>query len=310
MRKGLCIGLAVAVLLSGCAGYPKRETEDPEKDTVASDLEYLITKHEWQGMYFYDVVSRDAEGKRPLIFFLHGLGGEKEDVVSYAKRLADQGYTVAVPDCVGHGESRTEQPLNFFDVMQQTAAGCIRILEYYQNSEYGDPSRFSMVGISMGGMIALYSAAYSERQPEAVVSVCGTADWESILGDDEIYINFVDGGMQPMGEESEKDALIVSLVQNSPDQNLAYLLQTPILMINGDADETIPISGVKSFIAKAGLYPNQLEWIIEEERGHEVGAGDVDETIDFFAKYMPATEPVSGEENQNGTGETESEAGE
>ncbi len=292
MKRLLWMCLAASIILTSCSRTQPEQKE--ESALVESDENYLVTKHEWSGMYFYDIVSREWEGRRPLVFFLHGLGGKKEDVIAYARDLAAQGYVVVAPDCVGHGESKPEETLNFFDVIQRTAAGCGSILEYYQSSDYADPSHFSLAGISMGGMTALYFGAYSQLQPTAIVSICATADWESLLGTKEIYTKFQAGERTAITDEEERNQMIISMVQNSPDRNLEYLLQIPILMINGREDETVPVSGIEAFEVKASLYPNHLECIIQDGRGHEVGDTDLDDIIRFLGKYMPVS-PVQEE---------------
>lgn len=308
MKGLLWICLTVSIILTSCGRIQTAQKE--EAALVESDENYLVTKHEWSGMYFYDIVSRKWEGRRPLVLFLHGLGGKKEDVIAYARDLADQGYVVVAPDCVGHGESKTTETLNFFDVIERTAAGCGSILEYYQNSDYGDPSRFSLAGISMGGMTALYFGAYSQLQPTAIISICATADWESLLGTKEIYTKFRSGEGIAITDEGERNQMVISMVQNSPDHNLEYLLQVPILMINGREDEIVPVSGIEAFEVKAGLYSNHLECIIQDGRGHEVGDTDLNNIIRFLGEYMPvsAAQDASLEEaGETGTKEVPDE---
>lgn len=283
--------LLAAMVVCGC-GRSEAEPEKKEEAEVTtkaeSDAVYRISRHEINGTYFYDVVRRDNVSQAPIVFFLHGLNDDKEEIADYARTLADAGYTAVVPDAAGHGESKTEEVLDFFDIVQETAVSCNEILAFYQNSDYADISRFSISGISMGGITALYYGAYSENRPQCIVSICGTPDWGSLLGSEEIYVQFQDGIMSSIGDAEAKKAMMIKLLEASPDNQIEYLLQIPILMINGEEDTLVPVSGVKAFEARAELYPNQLTCVIAEGRGHDIGDGDVDQMMDFLKEHMPA----------------------
>lgn len=281
--------LTCALLLNGCTGKTgdasnKRITAE----NVQSDETYLISKHEIGGVPFYDVVRRDIEGKRPMVFFFHGLGGTKEEVLSYTKTLADEGYMAVAADAAGHGGNVREESLDFFQMIQNTALESGQILDFYKNSEYGDTEQFSMAGMSMGAMTALYYGAYSESRPVCIVSICGTPDWTDLLGTDKVYVKSVKGALQPISDEEEKKKLVMELGQNSPDLNMEALLSLPILMINGDADETVPVYGVQAFEAKASLFPNELTVSVKEGHKHDIEEGDVEEALDFLKEHMPA----------------------
>lgn len=287
--RAVCTVLLAAALACGC-GRKGQETEKTEEETPAraeSDAQYRVSRHEVNGTCFYDVIRRDTDAAAPVVIFLHGLNEDKEEMADYARTLADAGYLAVVPDEAGHGESRSEERLDFFDIVQRTAAGCMEILNYYQDSDYGDPSRFAVGGISLGGITALYYGAYSEIRPQCVFSICGTPDWGSLLGSREIYVEFQNGEMSAIQDEEARKTLMAKLLENSPEQRIEYLLQLPVLMINGTEDSLVPVSGVEAFAARAGLYDNRLTCVIEEGRGHDVGEGDMERMTEFLREYMP-----------------------
>lgn len=49
-----------------------------------------------------------GQGKHPCIVFLHGYGGSKEDIMSFASLVAAEGYAVISIDAEFHGERREE----------------------------------------------------------------------------------------------------------------------------------------------------------------------------------------------------------
>lgn len=290
MRKWIPVLIGIAVLgLSSCGTVQKssEQVQEAAATKAESDQTYIVTRHIVNGIHFYDVVRRDNTEKRPIVLFLHGLNGKKDEMISHAQMLAYVGYVAVVPDCAGQGESILDETLNFCEIIQRTAYNCNEILAYYNGSEIADNSRFSVAGLSMGGMTALYYGAYSDIRPSCVVSLFGTPNWESMLGVEDMYVECTKGIFSGITDEEKRKKLIVSMVEQSPENNMEYLLQCPVLMINGDMDEMIPVSGINEFVAKASLYPNQLESIVREDRIHDIGYGDPEKMTEFIQKYMP-----------------------
>lgn len=255
---------------------------------IESDDTYLVTYHDVEGVAFYDVVRQDNLNKNPLILFFPGFNSTKESMYSQAQLFANAGYTVVVPDLIGQHESARTEVMNVFDIISQTSAICDDLLAYYKDSNIADTEQFSMVGMSMGGMIALYFTAYSEIRPVCVATMYSTPDFSSIFGGNARYMQIINGEASEMNNEEAKKNYIAAMIQNSPDQNMEYLLQVPILLINGDRDHLIPASSIKEFVVKKDFYANELLSVIREERGHETCAEDPVDVIRFVYHYMPA----------------------
>lgn len=260
---------------------------EAQEEQIESDENYLVTYHDVEGIAFYDVVRQDNLNKNPLILFFPGFNSSKESVYSHAQLLANVGYTVVVPDLVGqHGSARPEV-MHMFDIIYQTSAICDDLLMYYKDSSIVNTEQFALVGMSMGGMVALHFASYSEIRPVCVATMYSTPDFSSILGGDTGYIKIVNGEVSENDHEELKRNYIASMIQYSPDQNMEYLLQVPILLINGDIDPLIPVSAIKEFVVKKDFYANELLSIIREECGHETCAQDPADVIRFVYQHMP-----------------------
>jgi dienelactone hydrolase len=145
-----------------------------------------------------------AGERRPAVLALHGHGNGKDDVVGldhgdegrrqhiaaanydYARQFAQRGYIVLAPDHRNFGERRYHSerlggrdPCN---VMMLKAAlfgrnlllcnlwDACKCLDYLQTRPDVDPARLGVVGLSYGGTLALWVAAFDERVAVACVS--------------------------------------------------------------------------------------------------------------------------------------------
>ncbi|MCB0209937.1 MAG: 2-succinyl-6-hydroxy-2,4-cyclohexadiene-1-carboxylate synthase [Anaerolineae bacterium] len=101
-----------------------------------------------------------GESYLPPVIFLHGFMGSGTDWLPIAKNLATQYYGI-LPDLPGHGwntDFPLTQPINFDTV----ADGLRQLIEYLNLAPV------TLVGYSMGGRIALYTAI---QFPERIASL-------------------------------------------------------------------------------------------------------------------------------------------
>ena len=82
-----------------------------------------------------------------LILLLHGFTGSRKNWFFLAPKLVELGYTVVVPDILGHGESDAPEDAEAYRMERITAD----ILSHF-------PQPITVLGYSMGGRLALYMA--------------------------------------------------------------------------------------------------------------------------------------------------------
>ena len=105
----------------------------------------------------------DHAGAGPLVIFLHGIGGNRTNWHDQIPAFSDRFHAVSW-DARGYGESDDyDGPLDFGDF----AVDLIRVLDRF------DAPRAHLVGLSMGGVIALdFAARYPDRL--ATLTLCDT----------------------------------------------------------------------------------------------------------------------------------------
>jgi pimeloyl-ACP methyl ester carboxylesterase len=106
-------------------------------------------------------VAEAGVGQRPLLL-LHGFTGAKEDFTEWLDRLADAGWHAVAPDHRGHGSSSkpTSEEAYSFEILAD---------DVERLTEYLDWPRFTLLGHSMGGMVAQLVAIREPERLDALV---------------------------------------------------------------------------------------------------------------------------------------------
>ena len=105
------------------------------------------------------------------LMLLHGRRGRKEDYLLIAERFAAVGFRSVIPDLPGHGEH--PDPLATYGVREWTLPAAL-LAEAAQKFSF-DGSKAGLVGISMGGAVAIHAAALHPG-PWSSVVVLSTFD--------------------------------------------------------------------------------------------------------------------------------------
>ncbi len=84
------------------------------------------------------------KGNQPVVI-LHGLFGNSDNWVSYARRLSQQGFEVFIPDQRNHGQSPHSDNFNYLSLTDD-------LFDFIDENEIEDPI---IIGHSMGGKVAM-----------------------------------------------------------------------------------------------------------------------------------------------------------
>jgi dipeptidyl aminopeptidase/acylaminoacyl peptidase len=207
----------------------------------------------------------------PLIMMPHG-GPEMRDHLAfdlYVQYFASLGYAVFQPNfrgSDGFGRQFAESGYGEWGhKMQDDISDALALLV---QQKVVDPERTCIVGASYGGYAALAGAAFTPNLYKCVVAMSGPGDLAGFLksrrkmfgADSDVYTYWI----KQIGDP-ERDA--TRIAATSPMLHIDQI-RAPILLIHGDADETVPYQqskDMKKALDKAG-HPTRL--ITLEDEGH------------------------------------------
>lgn len=122
--------------------------------------------------------------KGPGVLLLHSWWGLTEDVKDLAERIADEGYTVIAPDLLGGQQPSTveEGEAALASISPDELSGIVLSSAHALRAVAKDRSApIGVVGLSMGGSMALWLSA---RLPDSVAAVVTFYGAQSIDFDD------------------------------------------------------------------------------------------------------------------------------
>ena len=170
----------------------------------------------------------DRAGSGPLVFFMHGIGGNRTNWTSQIESLRGSFHAVAW-DARGYGDSDDyEGPLDFGDF----ARDALRVLDHFEV----ETAHF--VGLSMGGRIAQdFCAHYPERV--ATLVLCDTmSDFRESMTPEK-RAEFIRLRQAPLkaGKEPRDiaDALVDSLIGPGADESARRRLWDSIAALHKDS---------------------------------------------------------------------------
>src|SRR5262249_48880751 len=126
--------------------------------------------------------SEDSGKKRPAVLCLHqttpigkdepaGLGTNPD--LAYARELAERGYVTLAPDYPNFGEYKLDvYELGYASATMKAIWNNKRAVDLLCSLKEVDPSRVGVIGHSLGGHNAIFTALF-DRRLKAVVSSCG-----------------------------------------------------------------------------------------------------------------------------------------
>jgi len=148
-----------------------------------------------------------------------------------------------------------------------------------------NPLRIAITGGSAGGMLALLVALLRPDLVKACISVYGVTDLFSLAETDYRFEKHY--AQRLLGELPEARDLYV---ERSPITH-AHRLSVPTLMLHGDADEVVPVTQMRDFVAAARAGGTDIESHEYAGEGHgwsrpETLRDDFERSVAFLEKWL------------------------
>ncbi|WP_018616961.1 alpha/beta hydrolase [Segetibacter koreensis] len=173
--------------LPGLTGLPAFNIEIIEKvkeaDYTRLTLRFTAAEKEKVPAYLYIPEKKSKKKRYPAMLALHETdeigkmsvdGKGHNPNLAYAKELAQRGYVVIAPDYPGFGDLKGYDFTNdtYESGTMKSIFDNIRCIDFLQSREDVDPDRIGVIGHSLGGHNALFTAAFDTRL-KVIISSCG-----------------------------------------------------------------------------------------------------------------------------------------
>lgn len=177
----------------------------------------------------------------PLVIWLHGRTASKEIDPGRYLRWIRAGLGVCAIDLPGHGERSLpgfHEPARTLDVLEQVVGEIDQVAEILTSDPpwagLFDPERLALGGMSAGGMATL------RRLCDPHPFACATV--EATTGNLHWLYHPATGRPWSVDHPADRVARL------DPAEHLAGWRPIPLLAMHSEADELVPVDGIRSFI--------------------------------------------------------------
>lgn len=227
----------------------------------------------------------------PGIIFCHGFTGNRVEshrlFVHAAREMCKRGFVILRFDFRGSGESE-----GLFENMtiSEEVSDLKVAIDWFYNREEVLKDKIGVIGLSLGGVIAILTAAQDERikaictwsTPAELKELQDTA--KNIFGEMKIekliikkYIDL------PSGDRIGKKFLIDALKHNILE-SIEKISPRPILIIHGTKDQLVPVSHAEKLFEKA---KDNKEIFLVKDADHTFNRWDWQwEVINYTTKWF------------------------
>ena len=247
----------------------------------------LVLKRQIKGIPVLEVVAENARHEPlPLVVYYHGWRSAKELVLTQARKLAQAGMRVVLPDALNHGERL--QPVSeipswtFWQSIQTNLAEFSLIIDYWQQLHLIKDDLIGVGGVSMGGMT---TAALLTKYPEIKVAAC-------LIGSPAPLTNWRVGreNVRQPGLQQPADLGLFSRLltaQGFTPQPKA-IWDPPGFFLHGDRGERIPYNQMADFErqVKGQSYAQNVTFMTGQGERHLVQPALMTTITDFFATHL------------------------
>ncbi len=231
-----------------------RDLTRPPLDLEASNVTFASSS----GSLIHAWLSPGRPGQG-IIILLHGLRGDRRDMLSRAEFLRAGGYTLLLPDFQAHGESRGQR-ITYGDLESRDVTAAIQYARHKMPDE-----KVGVIGATLGAAAFVLA---EDRPPVAAVVLeqMYPTIQHAVAGRARLHLGSLGAVFAPLLMVQMQSRLQIPEVRLRPIDRMAKI-GAPVLIVNGSRDEYTPIGDARRLFA-AAPDPKEL-WAVE-------GAGHVD----------------------------------
>ncbi len=289
-----------------------RNSLDPLTQQVWKERDIVFEKVTFQGRYGERIPALMAFSELayaqplPVLLCMPGSPNVKEDLlnrIGILREWADRGFFTISIDRPYHGQREG----NFAEALEQKGLVAVwgeslydlmRAIDYAESRPEADAERLGMLGLSMGGVEALWLAAIDERV-DVVVSVAGHLVWDEIFASD--AWQWIFRGLPARQEMVRKGAqgqavrhaffmAYPGLEDVDAKRAVAHVAPRPLMLIVGEDDTYIPLAATrKLFEVALPLYGAQGERVVLREFagiGHNFSWDMQRDALQWFTRWL------------------------
>lgn len=233
------------------------------------------------------VLDEYKDKKLPLVVYYHGWQSAKELSLTQARKLANQGLRVILPDAMNHGERKTGAissipSVTFWSSIQYNIIEFSLIVRYFEKRGLIENGKIGVGGVSMGGIT---TCALLTQHEEIKVAACMMGTPAPLR-----YIERVMERAEEMAIYVPEDLpLLLSWVVNYDlSKRPERLAKRPVLFWHGTKDAKIPYEDMGKFYQKIGdkSYAVNSQFITGVDEGHLVKGEMMDTVTTFFTENL------------------------
>src|SRR6266487_1489425 len=248
---------------------------------VASSVQQVpvvdVSFYNWRGELLSGWLAVQTP-QAPIVILTHGTPGNRVDMLARAAFLYQHGYNVLLFDFQSYGKSQGVMSTLGMVESEDTLAA----ISYIHDLPVTEYSKIGVLGLSMGATAAVLAASRSSDILALVVESC-PVDATRVTAD------VPNEATREADKEVVEQVYGVDITQARPIAVINKLVgHTAIFLINGDADDTTPLSGMEDLYATAGQ-PKQ-SWVVSgagHAQAFAADAGDYASRVDaFFDTYL------------------------
>lgn len=223
----------------------------------------------------------------PLIIYYHGWQSAKELSLTQARKLANKGFRVILPDAMNHGERKTGAistipSITFWSSIQYNLIEFSVLVHFFEQLEMIQENKIGVGGVSMGGIT---TCGLLTQHPNIQAAACLMGTPYPVR-----YIQRVMTKAAEMAVYVPEDLpLLLSWVENYDlSRNPEKLGDRPVLFWHGTEDEKIPYDDMADFeqLVNDQNYAENVQFLTGTGESHLVQGTLMDKTAAFFAQSL------------------------